>query len=101
MSFRSWLKGSESLLTCARASALGVLLAALVGCVTETTGVPQPADADSRVQAQLDLARGYLEQGNTERARTAQQSAGDRRSIGGGPRAARRAERGGRRAWAG
>ncbi len=41
------------------------------GCVTESTGgLPDPAPPESRVQAQLDLARGYLEQGNMDRART-------------------------------
>ena len=50
------------------AIALTVLL---TGCVTESTGgLPKPASASDRVQAQLDLARGYLEKGNTERART-------------------------------
>lgn len=50
----------------------GVLLAVCVsGCVTESTGgLPDPAPPESRVQAQLDLARGYLEQGNMDRART-------------------------------
>jgi len=49
----------------------GVLLAVFVsGCVTESTGGPQVAPAENRVQAQIDLARGYLEQGNMERART-------------------------------
>ena len=46
-------------------------LTTLAGCVTESTGgLPDPAPAASRVTAQLDLARGYLEQGNMERART-------------------------------
>ena len=51
----------------------GFLVAVFVsGCVTESTGgLPDPAPAESRAQAHLDLARGYLEQGNTERARTA------------------------------
>jgi type IV pilus assembly protein PilF len=44
----------------------------LSGCVTESTGgLPKPASSSDRVQAQLDLARGYLEQGATDRARTA------------------------------
>ena len=43
----------------------------LSGCVTNSEGgMPGPADPSDRVQAQLDLSRGYLEQGNTERART-------------------------------
>jgi type IV pilus assembly protein PilF len=51
-------------------AALVCVLATLTGCVTESTGgLPDPAAAPERVQAQLDLARGYLEQGNTERAR--------------------------------
>ncbi len=46
-------------------------LIGLSGCVTESTGgLPDPAPPESRVNAQLDLARGYLEQGNTERARS-------------------------------
>jgi type IV pilus assembly protein PilF len=50
--------------------ALVGLLVTLAGCVTESTGgLPDPAAPPDRVQAQLDLARGYLEQGNTERAR--------------------------------
>lgn len=53
----------------------GLCLAAIVfvlsGCVTSSTGgLPDPASASDRVTAQLDLARGYLEQGNMERART-------------------------------
>lgn len=47
-------------------------LLVLSGCVTESTGgLPKPATSPQRVQAQLDLARGYLEQGATDRARTA------------------------------
>ncbi len=50
---------------------LATLLITLAGCVTESTGgLPDPAPPENRVNAQLDLARGYLEQGNTERART-------------------------------
>lgn len=42
------------------------------GCVTQSEGgMRDPATPETRVQAQLDLARGYLEQGNTERARKA------------------------------
>lgn len=40
----------------------------LAGCVTETTG-PEPASTDARVQAQLNLARGYLESGDRSRVR--------------------------------
>ena len=48
------------------------LTALLTGCVTEKTGgIPDPASAQTRLEAQLDLARGYLEQGNPERARNA------------------------------
>lgn len=49
---------------------LAGLLAA--GCVTETTGgLPPPAPTEERVQAQLDLARGYLEQRDLDRAKPA------------------------------
>ena len=52
-----------------RAFALAVALSALPGCVTEVTGgLPAPAPTQERVSAQLDLARGYLEQGDLERA---------------------------------
>lgn len=48
-----------------------VMLGSAAGCVTETTGgLPAPAEAEARVQAQLDLARGYIEQRNMMRART-------------------------------
>ncbi len=50
---------------------LACLTLILGGCVTSRTGgLPDPAAPADRVTAQLDLARGYLEQGNTERART-------------------------------
>lgn len=54
-----------------RLGALAILLAVLLsGCVTETAGgLPEPADAEKRVQAQLDLARGYLETRDYTRAR--------------------------------
>jgi type IV pilus assembly protein PilF len=55
---------------------LGVLLFTLQGCVTESSGgLPDPASVSIRVQAQLDLSRAYLEQGNIERARASLQSA--------------------------
>ena len=48
-----------------------LVLLLLGGCITESTGgLPDPAPDTDRVQAQLDLARGYLEQGNFERSRT-------------------------------
>jgi type IV pilus assembly protein PilF len=46
-----------------------VLALLLAGCVTETTGVPEPASREARVQAQINLARGYLESDNPARAR--------------------------------
>jgi type IV pilus assembly protein PilF len=46
------------------------MLVAASGCVTESTGeVRKPASSAERVQAQLDLARGYIEKGNNDRAR--------------------------------
>lgn len=51
--------------------AAALLLSALLGgCVTTTTG-PAPATDKQRVQARLDLARGYMEAGEYERARPA------------------------------
>jgi type IV pilus assembly protein PilF len=54
-----------------RPGTLAILWALLLsGCVTETTGgLPEPADATERVQAQLDLARGYLGNRDYTRAR--------------------------------
>jgi len=50
--------------------ALIISLLVLHGCVTETTGgLPEPAADDTRVQAHLDLARGYMESGQMDRAR--------------------------------
>ena len=49
---------------------LVALLAWLAGCVTETTGGgPAPLTTEERVSAQLDLARGYLENRDYSRAR--------------------------------
>ncbi len=43
---------------------------ALGGCVTETSGgLPAPAPKEDRVTAQLDLARGYIEQRDLTRAK--------------------------------
>jgi type IV pilus assembly protein PilF len=44
-------------------------LVALCGCVTTTTGTRGPAPEHVQLQAQLDLARGYLEQRSWRRAR--------------------------------
>ena len=42
----------------------------LIACITETTGgLPPPAPVEERLQAQLDLARGYLAQRDWSRAR--------------------------------
>ena len=50
---------------------LALIVGVVAGCVTETSGgLPAPADAEQRVQAQLDLARGYIEQRNMARAKT-------------------------------
>ena len=54
---------------CALVCGVGLLVSA---CVTETTGgLPPPAPTETRVQAQLDLARGYLEQRDLDRAKPA------------------------------
>lgn len=46
------------------------MLTLVGGCVTETTGgLPAPAPPQERVQAHLDLARGYLAQRDWNRAR--------------------------------
>lgn len=54
-----------------RAWLVAMVMATVVsGCVTETTGgLPQPAAQQERVQARLDLARGYLEKHDYVRAR--------------------------------
>ncbi len=47
-----------------------LLVVFLAGCVTESTGgLPPPAQDNVRLQAQLDLARGYLESRDWSRAR--------------------------------
>jgi type IV pilus assembly protein PilF len=48
-------------------SACALLL--LAGCVTESTTSRAPASKEVQLQAHLDLARGYLEQGDAVRAR--------------------------------
>lgn len=59
-----------------RSAVLVVLLGLLSACITETTGgLPPPAPTEDRVQAQLDLARGYLEQRDFGRAQPALQKA--------------------------
>ena len=51
-------------------TAVVVLVACVSGCVTETTGgLPPPASVEARVSAQLDLVRGYIEQGDLIRAK--------------------------------
>jgi type IV pilus assembly protein PilF len=51
-------------------SVAALLVAALLaGCVTETTGTRAPAPREVQLRAQLDLARGYLEQREWARAR--------------------------------
>ncbi len=48
---------------------LGAIVLLVGGCVTESTGgLPPPAEKQQRVQAQLDLARGYLEKRDWGRA---------------------------------
>ncbi|MFU8814231.1 MAG: type IV pilus biogenesis/stability protein PilW [Pseudomonadales bacterium] len=51
-----------------RCSAALVLLL-LAGCVTESTGGRVPAPKEVQLRAHLDLARGYLEQGDLARSR--------------------------------
>jgi len=59
-----------------RLATLAAFVVAVSGCVTETTGgLPPPAPTEDRVQAQLDLARGYLEQRDFNRAQPALQKA--------------------------
>ncbi|MEM9620451.1 MAG: type IV pilus biogenesis/stability protein PilW [Pseudomonadota bacterium] len=57
-----------SALTCRLLAGLFLLTAS--GCVTEVTGgLPGPAPMEDRIQAQLDLARGYIEQRDFKRAK--------------------------------
>jgi type IV pilus assembly protein PilF len=48
---------------------LPLLAALLTGCVTTETGGSVPGSTEQRLQAQLDLARGYLEKGDVANAR--------------------------------
>lgn len=51
--------------------AVACLFAAVVsGCITTVVGGTQPAEDDDRVKAHLDLARGYLNKKNWNRAKT-------------------------------
>lgn len=52
-------------------------LAVMYGCVTTTSGGREPASKEVQLQAQLDLARGYLEQRSWNRAREPLQRALD------------------------
>lgn len=58
-----------------RAATLLVLAWLLAGCVTTSTGGHQPASKQVQLQAQLDLARGYLEQRSWNRAQAPLQRA--------------------------
>jgi len=51
-----------------RAMTLALWLGLLAGCVTESTNTREPAPKSQRLQAHLDLARGYLEQRDFNRA---------------------------------
>lgn len=54
----------------ARVIACWLLALAIGGCVTTSTGsLGQKGSTKERLDAQLDLARGYLDEGNTSRAR--------------------------------
>ena len=53
----------------ARIASLASTLVLLMACVTETTGVPEPASKEDRLAAQINLARGYLESADPGRAR--------------------------------
>jgi type IV pilus assembly protein PilF len=46
-----------------------VLVAALAGCVTEGGVAPEPAPKEARAEAQINLARGYLDSDDPSRAR--------------------------------
>lgn len=60
----------QKLCAALRILTLGLIAGVLAGCITETQGgMPGPADAEARVNAQLDLARGYLEQRDLRRAK--------------------------------
>jgi len=61
---------------CNRLAIVATVLGSLTACVTESTGgLPPPAPLEERVQAQLDLARGYLEQRDFVRAQPPLQKA--------------------------
>lgn len=58
-------------MSAASAAVVAIAVLTLPGCITETTGgMPGPKGDDERVKAQLDLARGYIEEGDFSRART-------------------------------
>jgi len=53
-----------------RGACFALMVCCTAACVTESSGgMPGPAPTDARVQAQLELARGYLEQRDFNRAR--------------------------------
>lgn len=58
-----------TLTTVFRLAGLVLLAGLLAGCVTESTGGREPAPKRVQLQAHLDLARGYLEQRDWNRAR--------------------------------
>ena len=67
----NWFCGMRPVRSQVVRAVIGVLgLFSLLGCVTQSSGgLPEPGTVDQRVQAQLELARGYIENGEPDRAR--------------------------------
>ena len=55
---------------CSHLILITLVMLSTVGCITTRTGpLPEPGSSSERLQAQLDLARGYLSSGEFSRAR--------------------------------